>query len=278
VIASLYLTIATSTRHQICQAQDALEIVYLKIVVILFPRLFISSIRNKIYFLPLIIFPALFLWLLFFLPPFCPSFHLSSVCVHCIEQKIGANTLHKISHICPMDHKLIIYSPLPPQMIFSLWLYSPIQALATSVKLSVSLQLLDLGQSAGLLGRVISSSQGLYPYTNTGRRTHITNTNHACPECDSNPRFRHPRERRQFMPYTLDSLKRKLVFSVSTYRGEYGYFSEHGSCTASFGEMAYINYWKLIKVVTGVLEKEEVYVLGARVKDPSFWSWNLHTH
>jgi hypothetical protein len=29
------------------------------------------------------------------------------------------------------------------------------------MKLSVSLQLLDLGQSAGLLGRVISSSQGL---------------------------------------------------------------------------------------------------------------------
>jgi hypothetical protein len=34
-------------------------------------------------------------------------------------------------------------------------------ALASSIKLSVSFQLLDLGQSAGLLGRVISSSQGL---------------------------------------------------------------------------------------------------------------------
>jgi hypothetical protein len=33
-------------------------------------------------------------------------------------------------------------------------------ALAASIKLSVSFQLLDLGQSAGLLGRVISSSQG----------------------------------------------------------------------------------------------------------------------
>jgi hypothetical protein len=33
-------------------------------------------------------------------------------------------------------------------------------ALAASMKLSVSFQLLDLGQSAGLLGRVISSSQG----------------------------------------------------------------------------------------------------------------------
>jgi hypothetical protein len=33
--------------------------------------------------------------------------------------------------------------------------------LAASMKLSVSFRLLDLGQSAGLLGRVISSSQGL---------------------------------------------------------------------------------------------------------------------
>jgi hypothetical protein len=34
-------------------------------------------------------------------------------------------------------------------------------ALAASMKLSVSFQLLDLGQSTGLLGWVISSSQGL---------------------------------------------------------------------------------------------------------------------
>jgi hypothetical protein len=42
---------------------------------------------------------------------------------------------------------------------FFLWLYSPIQAFAASMKLSASLQLLDLGQSVRLLGRVISSSQ-----------------------------------------------------------------------------------------------------------------------
>jgi hypothetical protein len=42
---------------------------------------------------------------------------------------------------------------------FFLWLYSPIQALATSVKLSVSFQLLDLRQSVGLLAQVINSSQ-----------------------------------------------------------------------------------------------------------------------
>jgi hypothetical protein len=56
--------------------------------------------------------------------------------------------------------------------LFFLWLDSPIQALAASMKLSISLQLLDLGQSVGLLGRVISSLQGLYLYTNTEKCTH----------------------------------------------------------------------------------------------------------
>jgi hypothetical protein len=82
---------------------------------------------------------------------------------------------------------------------FHLWLYSPIKALAASMKLSVLLQLLDLGESVGLLGRVISSSQGLYLYTNTEKRTHNTNTKYLCPEWDSNSRSRRPRERRYFM-------------------------------------------------------------------------------
>jgi hypothetical protein len=34
-------------------------------------------------------------------------------------------------------------------------------------------QFLDHGQSAGLLGWVVSSSQGLYLYTNTEKHTHI---------------------------------------------------------------------------------------------------------
>jgi hypothetical protein len=86
--------------------------------------------------------------------------------------------------------------------LFSLRLYSPIQALAAAMKLSVSLQLLDLGQSVGLLGRVISSSQGLYLYTNTEKRTPNTNTKHPCPEWDSNLRSRRLRKGRQFMPHT----------------------------------------------------------------------------
>jgi hypothetical protein len=44
--------------------------------------------------------------------------------------------------------------------------HSPIQALAASMRHPVSLQLLYLGQSVGLLGWVISSSQGLCLYTN----------------------------------------------------------------------------------------------------------------
>jgi hypothetical protein len=47
------------------------------------------------------------------------------------------------------------------------------------MKLSVSLQLLDLGQSVGLLGRVVSSSQGLNLYTNTEKRTHNAINIHA---------------------------------------------------------------------------------------------------
>jgi hypothetical protein len=40
----------------------------------------------------------------------------------------------------------------------------------------------------------------LYLYTNKEKRTHNTNTKHPCPEWDSNPRSRSPRERRHFIP------------------------------------------------------------------------------
>jgi hypothetical protein len=70
---------------------------------------------------------------------------------------------------------------------FFLWLYSPVQALAASMKLSVSLQLLGLAQSVGLLGRVISSSQGHHLYTNTEntntQQTTQTLNIHAQPLC-----------------------------------------------------------------------------------------------
>jgi hypothetical protein len=60
-------------------------------------------------------------------------------------------------------------------------------------------QFLDQGQSVGLFGRGISSSQGIYLYTNTEKRTH-TGTKHPCPEWHSNPRSRLPSERRQCTP------------------------------------------------------------------------------
>jgi hypothetical protein len=81
------------------------------------------------------------------------------------------------------------------------WHYSPSGPWPTSMKLSVSLRsfFLNLNQSVGLLGRVISSSQGLYLYTNIEKSTD-TNTKHPCPEWDSNTRSRLPSERRQYMP------------------------------------------------------------------------------
>jgi hypothetical protein len=58
-------------------------------------------------------------------------------------------------------------------------------------------------QTAGLLGRVISPSQGLH--LNTGQHKHRINTyTHQTSflKWDSNPRSQRPGERRQFMPYT----------------------------------------------------------------------------
>jgi hypothetical protein len=57
---------------------------------------------------------------------------------------------------------------------FSLWRYNPNSGLGLSPRnFPFHFSLLDLRQSVGLLGRVISSSQGLYLYTNTEKRTHI---------------------------------------------------------------------------------------------------------
>jgi hypothetical protein len=53
-------------------------------------------------------------------------------------------------------------------------------------------------QTAGLLGRVISSSQVLY--LNTGQHKHrIKHAKYPCLVWDSNPRSRLPNERKQFM-------------------------------------------------------------------------------
>jgi hypothetical protein len=150
---------------------------------------------------------------------FCSHAHLSHFLVYRVTQK-SVNVKHSLvlkrtlgelyalNREYLISNKFLKFRKVTTFLTYSsariffppLWLYRPIQTLAASMKLSVSLQLLDLGQSVGLLGRVISSSQGLYLYTNTEKRTHNTNTKHPCPEWDSNSRSRRPRERRQFMP------------------------------------------------------------------------------
>jgi hypothetical protein len=97
--------------------------------------------------------------------------------------------------------RLNIYNPINLNCFEDLYKsLQPNSGLRSSKELSVSLQLLDLGQSVGLLRRVISSSLGLYLYTNTEKRTHNTDTKHPCPEWDSNPRSRRSRERNKFIP------------------------------------------------------------------------------
>jgi hypothetical protein len=61
----------------------------------------------------------------------------------------------------------------------------------------------SVSQAVGLLGREISSSQGLY--LNTGQHKHTktrTHIKHPCPERNSNPQSRPPSDRRLFMPQT----------------------------------------------------------------------------
>jgi hypothetical protein len=87
-------------------------------------------------------------------------------------------------------------------IFFFLWRYSPQWGLGLPPWNSpFHLGFLNLRQTVGLLGRVISSSQGLYLYTNTEKRTHtqILNT-HALSGIRTRSRL--PSERRQCMPQT----------------------------------------------------------------------------
>jgi hypothetical protein len=74
--------------------------------------------------------------------------------------------------------------PAPPwdhlNFFFFLWRYSPPLGLGLPPwNFPFHFSLLDLGHLVGLLGRVISSLQGLYLLTNTEKRTY-TNTKHPC--------------------------------------------------------------------------------------------------
>jgi hypothetical protein len=102
---------------------------------------------------------------------------------------------NSISRYSGWEHKVTAKILLSP-----LWLYSPIQASAASIKLSVSLQILDLGQSVGLLGRVISSSQGS-ACTQTQKNEHTTQTLTSISWVGYEPTVpASPRKRWQFMP------------------------------------------------------------------------------
>jgi hypothetical protein len=85
-------------------------------------------------------------------------------------------------------------------VVYIFWRYSPNLGLGLPPwNFPFHFGFLYLKQSVWLLGRVISSSQGLYLYTNTEKRTH-TNTKRPYPGWYSNPRSLPPSERRQCMP------------------------------------------------------------------------------
>jgi hypothetical protein len=101
------------------------------------------------------------------------------MCLHCKDQHTNSALRMKESGsqivvcqngtLCRIVDVLEEHLPLssgPTQKIF--FLVAP-----ASEHMAEFPQFLDQGQSVGLLGRVISLSQGLYPYTNTEKRTHI---------------------------------------------------------------------------------------------------------
>jgi hypothetical protein len=59
--------------------------------------------------------------------------------------------IHALHTVQKEEGQVCLFSYFLQVLFFSLWLYSPYHVLAASMKLSVSLLLLDLGQSVGLL-------------------------------------------------------------------------------------------------------------------------------
>jgi hypothetical protein len=73
------------------------------------------------------------------------------------------------------------------------WLYSPLGPWLLLFSFMI------IWETVGLLGRVISSSQGLYLNTGQHKQRISTYTKHPCLVWNSNPRSQLPSERRQFM-------------------------------------------------------------------------------
>jgi hypothetical protein len=99
-----------------------------------------------------------------------------------IEWDISASALCWWCSFNLKKHKCLLFIPVAPTLEHR-----------ASVKHFVSLQFLNLRHSVGLLGRVISPSQGYYltPTQNKYR--------HPCLKLDSNPQSQCSREWRQFM-------------------------------------------------------------------------------
>jgi hypothetical protein len=74
-------------------------------------------------------------------------------------------------------------------------------------------------------------------YTDTEKRTHNTNTRQSCPEWDSNPRSRPPRERRQIMLGHRDRSLSSLLLRIKYY--EILYKSNLGAITFERLSMLY---------------------------------------
>jgi hypothetical protein len=122
-----------------------------------------------------------------------PSTQYSYICTLCETRKRRLLCFLDRNHVDTSLLNFCLYSQFPLLSLFFFdWLYSPYGP-------SPLFSFLIYSQSAGFLGRMISSSQGLY--RNTGQHRHRINT-YTHQTWDSNPRSQRPSERRQPMPYT----------------------------------------------------------------------------
>jgi hypothetical protein len=91
------------------------------------------------------------------------SLNLNSVSslLHLQRKVKEVNQLRHVSLSSRNNSRTAGWALLKPDFLFSCGSTAQFWALAASMKLSASFQFLDLGRSAGLLGWMISSSQGL---------------------------------------------------------------------------------------------------------------------
>jgi hypothetical protein len=126
------------------------------------------------------------------------NFRKSQFCPYvCLFHHSTSEIIHRFSHKLEWSlHRRrpqVIFFPLASLLGSSLTYWSA----------GLITQFLDLSQAVGLLGRVVSSSQGLY--LNTGQHKHRktrTHIKHPCPGRNSNPQSRPPSDRRLFMLQT----------------------------------------------------------------------------